>query len=176
MKLNNLVRAAIFAALAISVGFFLLLIPNIELITVTIFISGLTLGSAWGMLIGGTAEIIFSSLNPLGSGLSFPPLFFSQVLSMIIIGAIGGWLRPIFYRPEFSFKTLLGLGVTGLFVTFIYDSFTTLSYPVSAGFKFAQTLGIYISGLAFSSLHQISNAIVFTIGIPRVMKYLAEKS
>jgi len=106
MKLNNLVRAAIFAALAIGVGFSLLLIPNIELITVTIFISGLTLGSAWGMLIGGTAEIIFSSLNPLGSGLSFPPLFFSQVLSMIIIGAIGGWLRPIFYRPVFSFKTV----------------------------------------------------------------------
>jgi len=78
MKLNNLVRAAIFAALAIGVGFSLLLIPNIELITVTIFISGLTLGSAWGMLIGGTAEIIFSSLNPLGSGLSFPPTFFQS--------------------------------------------------------------------------------------------------
>jgi hypothetical protein len=29
MKLNNLVRAAIFAALAIGVGFSLLLIPNI---------------------------------------------------------------------------------------------------------------------------------------------------
>ena len=176
MKLNNLVRAAIFAALAIGVGFSLLLIPNIELITVTIFISGLTLGSAWGMVIGGTAEIIFSSLNPLGSGLSFPPLFFSQVLSMIIIGAIGGVLRPIFYRTEFSFITLLGLGFTGLFVTFIYDSFTTLSYPLSAGFEFAQTLGIYISGLAFSLIHQISNAIVFIVGIPRVMKYLAVQS
>ena len=41
MKLNKLVRAAIFAALAIGLGFSLLLIPNIELITVTIFISGL---------------------------------------------------------------------------------------------------------------------------------------
>jgi hypothetical protein len=68
---------------------------------------------------------------------------------------------------------LFGLGVTGLFVTFIYDSFTTLSYPISAGFELTQTLGIYISGLSFSLLHQISNAIVFTIGIPRVMKYLA---
>ena len=173
MKLNKLVRAAIFAALAIGLGFSLLLIPNIELITVTIFISGLTLGPAWGMLIGGTSESIFSSLNPLGSGLSFPPLFFSQVLSMIIIGAIGGWLRPIFFRPDFSFKTLLGLGFTGLFVTFIFDSLTTLSYPLSAGFELTQTLGIYISGLAFSLIHQISNVIVFIVGIPRVMKYLA---
>ena len=134
MKLNNLVRAAIFAALAIGVGFSLLLIPNIELITVTIFISGLTLGSAWGMLIGGTAEIIFSSLNPFGSGLSFPPLFFSQVLSMIIIGAIGGWVRPIFYRPGFSLKAFLGLGGTGLFLNFIFYSFSTPSYSVKAGF------------------------------------------
>jgi hypothetical protein len=37
-------------------------------------------------------------------------------------------------------------------------------------------LGIYISGLSFSLLHQISNAIVFTIGIPRVMKYLVPQS
>jgi len=34
-------------------------------------------------------------------------------------------------------------------------------------------LGIYISGLAFSLIHQISNTIVFIVGVPRVMKYLA---
>ena len=68
MDLNKLVRASIFTALAIGLGFSLLMIPNIELITVIVFLSGLTLGIGWGILVGGTAELIFSVLNPFASG------------------------------------------------------------------------------------------------------------
>ncbi|MBT7114640.1 MAG: hypothetical protein HN938_08145, partial [Candidatus Marinimicrobia bacterium] len=50
MELNNLVRAAIFCALAVGMGFSLMLIPNIELITVIVFIAGLHLGIGWGIL------------------------------------------------------------------------------------------------------------------------------
>ena len=38
---SNLVKAAIFSAVAIGMGFSLMLIPNIELITVVVFLSGL---------------------------------------------------------------------------------------------------------------------------------------
>ena len=69
MDLNKLVRASIFTALAIGLGFSLLMVPNVELITVIVFLSGLTLGVRWGILVGGTAEFIFSVLNPFGSGL-----------------------------------------------------------------------------------------------------------
>ncbi len=173
MDLNKLVRASIFTALAIGIGFSLLMIPNVELITVIVFISGLTLGISWGILVGGTAELIFSVLNPFGSGLVFPPLLFSQVLSMIIIGAAGGLMRPIFFKREFSTKRITGLAITGFILTFIFDSLTTLSYPYAAGFDWPQTVGIYISGIGFTILHQISNAIVFAIGVPSVVKHLA---
>ena len=173
MNLNKLVRASIFTALAIGLGFSLLMVPNVELISVVVFLSGLTLGVKWGILVGGTAELIFSVLNPFGSGLVFPPLLLSQIISMIIIGAVGGLLRPLFFKKALSKKSIAGLAITGFILTFIFDSLTTLSYPFSAGFDLPQTIGIYISGIGFTFLHQISNAIVFAVGVPSVIKHLA---
>ena len=173
MDLNKLVRASIFTALAIGLGFSLLMVPNVELITVIVFLSGLTLGVRWGILVGGTAEFIFSVLNPFGSGLMFPPLLISQVLSMILIGAFGGILKSVFFKKEYSSKRIAILALTGFILTFLFDSLTTLSFPVSVGFDFPQTFGIYLSGIGFTLLHQISNAIIFPIVIPKVVKHLA---
>ncbi len=173
MKLKNLVRAAIFTALAIGMGFSLLMVPNIELITVIVFLAGLTLGVWWGALVGGTAEFFFSVLNPFGSGLIFPPLLVSQVVAMIIIGMAGGLLRVVFFRQEFTRKRLILLAGCGLLLTLVFDSMTTLAYPISVGFDFPQTIGIYLSGIGFTLLHQISNAIIFPIIVPKVVKHLA---
>ncbi|MFC1565717.1 ECF transporter S component [Candidatus Neomarinimicrobiota bacterium] len=173
MDLNKLVRASIFTALAIGLGFSLLMVPNVELITVIVFLAGLTLGVSWGALVGGTAELIFSVLNPFGSGLVFPPLLMSQVFSMIIIGAAGGLMCPVFFKRKFSTKRIASLAITGFVLTFIFDSLTTLSYPLSAGFDWPQTIGIYISGIGFTILHQLSNTIVFAVGVPSVVKHLA---
>lgn len=173
MELNKLVRAAIFTALAIGLGFSLLMVPNIELITVIVFLAGLTLGVRWGILVGGTAEALFSIFNPFGSGLVFPPLLFSQTIAMVIIGAAGGLLRKIYFRKAFTKKYIVALALTGFILTFIFDSLTTLSYPISVGFDFSQTFGIYLTGIGFTLLHQISNAIIFTIVVPRVIKHLA---
>jgi hypothetical protein len=173
MELNRLVRAAIFTALAIGLGFSLLMVPNVELITVIVFISGLTLGIRWGVLVGGTAEALFSIFNPFGSGLVFPPLLISQVIAMVFVGVVGGILRKIYYRKVFTKKHIVTLAFTGFLLTFIFDSLTTLSYPISVGFDFSQTFGIYLTGIGFTLLHQISNAIIFTIVVPRVVKHLA---
>jgi len=173
MELNKLVRASIFTALAIGLGFSLIMVPNIELITVIVFIAGMTLGVRWGVLVGGTAEFIFSILNPFGSGLVFPPLLLSQVISMILIGAFGGIFRSVFFHKEYSKKRIASLAITGFLLTFIFDSLTTLSYPISVGFDFPQTFGIYLSGIGFTLLHQVSNAIIFPIVVPKVVKNLS---
>ena len=71
MNLNKLVRAAIFAAMAIGLGFMFMLVPNLEFISVTVFLAGLTLGISYGAMVGGTAMLIYSVMNPLGSGLIY---------------------------------------------------------------------------------------------------------
>ncbi len=175
MNLNKLVRASIFAALAIGAGFALLMIPNIELISVIVFLAGMHLGTSWGLIIGGTAEMVFSGLNPMGSGLIFPPLFISQIVGMAFIGFCGGLLRHFFLKKDFSTMHIISLGAVGFILTFIFDSLTTLSYPISAGFDLSRTIGLYISGIGFTLLHQVSNAVVFAVGVPRVTKYLVKK-
>lgn len=172
MDLNKLVRAAIFTALAIGAGYALVMIPNVELITVIIFSAGLSLGVKWGLLIGATAEMIFSGLNPMGSGLVFPPLYLAQITGMMIVGLAGGLFRPLLLNGAMNIIKMILLGITGFLLTFIFDSLTTLSYPLSAGFDASRTLGLYMSGIAFTILHQVSNAVIFATGIPRIVRFL----
>ena len=100
MQLNSLIRASIFCAIAVGMGFSLMFIPNIELITVIVFLSGVNLGIGWGGLVGLTAMGIYSGLNPMGSGLSFPPLFLMQIFGMAFTGIIGGLVRPLIIEKK----------------------------------------------------------------------------
>lgn len=172
MELVNLVRASIFCAMAIAMGYSLMMVPNIELITVIIFLSGVILNIWWGVLVGLVAMGIYSGLNPLGSGLSFPPLFFAQIIGMAICGAIGGLLRPFFYVKKYNLSTLILLGLSGFLVTFIYDALTLISYPLFSGLGYAGIVASLIKGLGFTLLHEISNIFIFLITVPRVVQFL----
>ena len=169
---SNLVKAAIFSAVAIGMGFSLMLIPNIELITVVVFLSGLYLGIWWGGLVGMTSIAIYSGMNPMGSGLSFPPLFAMQIIGMSLTGIIGGLVRPFFFVKQFNVFLISSLAILGFTVTLIYDLLTLIAYPIAAGLGFSGMLAALIKGLGFTLLHEISNAIVFVISIPRVIKLL----
>ena len=68
-------------------------IPNLEFISVTVFLSGLTLGGYVGAIVGGTSMLVYSGLNPLGSGLIHLPLLISQILAMSTIGILGSFGR-----------------------------------------------------------------------------------
>ena len=172
MELENLVRASIFCAMAIAMGYSLMMVPNIELITVTIFLSGITLNLKWGAMVGLVAMAIYSGLNPLGSGLSFPPLFFAQIIGMSLCGIIGGILKPIFFVKKFSFLKLFLLGLAGFLVTFLYDILTLVSYPLFSGLGFPGIIASLIKGLGFTLLHEISNIFIFLITVPRVVQFL----
>ena len=172
MELVNLVRASIFCAMAIAMGYSLMMVPNIELITVIIFLSGVILNIRWGVLVGFVAMGIYSGLNPLGSGLSFPPLFFAQIIGMAVCGAVGGLLRPFFYVKKYNLSTLILLGLSGFLVTFIYDALTLISYPLFSGLGYAGIVASLIKGLGFTLLHEISNIFIFLITVPRVVQFL----
>ena len=172
MELVNLVRASIFCAMAIAMGYSLMMVPNIELITVIIFLSGVTLNLWWGALVGLVAMGVYSGLNPLGSGLSFPPLFFAQIISMSLCGIIGGLFSPFFFVKKYNFSKLLLLGFIGFLVTFIYDVLTLISYPLFSGLGFTGIASSLVKGLGFTLLHEISNIFIFLITVPRVVQFL----
>jgi len=176
MQLNSLIRASIFSAIAVGMGFSLMFIPNIELITVIVFLAGVHLGIGWGGIVGLTAMGIYSGLNPMGSGLSFPPLFLMQILGMAIAGIIGGLVRPLIIGKKINLFLIVGLAITGFIITLIYDLLTLLAYPMTAGLGFSGILAALFKGLGFTLLHEISNAVVFTVTVPPVLRYIKYKN
>ena len=165
MNLNNLVKAAIFSSTAIGLGFVFMFIPNLEFISVTVFLSGLTLGGYIGAILGGTSMLVYSGLNPLGSGLIHLPLLISQIFAMSTIGILGSLGRITLIN--LNRKALVPIsGIFGFFCTLWYNGITTLSYPISAGFSFDEALAYSISGILFTLMHLISNTLIFTVVVP----------
>jgi hypothetical protein len=172
MGLTNLVRAATFAATAIGLGFMFMLVPNIEFISVTVFLSGLTLGVLFGTLVGGTAMLIYSILNPLGSGLIYIPLLVGQIIAMAGIGTAGAIMGKLFKSMPFRIS-IPAAGVSGCISALWYDGITTLAYPFSAGYNWDETLTYAVSGLIFTFMHAVSNTVIFSIVVPGYLKRLS---
>lgn len=166
-RYRNLILMAIFIALAVAVGqdpF-----PNLELVSATIFLSGMVLGAKRGLIVGVVAEFLFSSFNAYGP--AAPPLLIAQIVSMMLVGVIGGFMLNVF-GPRVPPAWLLG--ITGFALTFVYDLLTTLSTIVivktgAPGFLTAVATGIY-----FFLLHQISNTIIFAFLLPVLLRRLRQ--
>ena len=73
---------------------------------------------------------------------------------------------------QFNVFLISSLAILGFTVTLIYDMLTLIAYPIAAGLGFSGMLAALIKGLGFTLLHEISNAIVFVVSIPRVVKLL----
>ena len=171
MKLDDLIKAAIFSAVSIGLGFMFMMIPNIEFISVTVFLAGVMLGGIMGALVGSTTMLIFSSMNPLGSGLIFFPLLIGQIVAMAGIGIMGSLMSNLL-RMSFPFtKILIGLtGLCGFLASIFYDTITTFAYPISAGYSWKETIAYAISGLLFTTVHIVSNIAIFGIVVPQYLK------
>ena len=169
MNLNRLIQAAIFSSISIGLGFMFMFIPNVEFITVTVFLSGFTLGTFYGGLVGSMSMMIYSVMNPIGSGLIYITLLIGQILAMMIIGIIGSFSKLLLKNQKHMIIIVVS-GILGFICTLFYDGITTLAYPVSAGYNWEQTIAYAISGLLFTFFHMISNIIIFSIVVPAYIK------
>ena len=169
MNLSNLVRAAIFSAVAIGLGFMFMLVPNVEFISITVFLSGLTLGFSWGAAVGISSMLIYSSFNPLGSGLIYFTLLLGQIFAMAIIGMLGAAASKIVKSLPPGYQGILA-GIFGFIGTFIYDVATSLAYPLSAGYSLKETFAYGLSGVLFTAMHLASNTAIFSIVVPGYLR------
>jgi uncharacterized membrane protein len=171
MKFQRLTRTAILIAICVVLGYLFLAIPNLEMITAGIFISGVWMGAGTGALIGFLAEAIYSLSNPMG--FPPPPLLIAQLISMSLVGLCGGLMRGLVYKNRYFtrkawFRHVL-LASIGLMLTLIFDLLTTISFPISAGFS-VQQMGItLVLGIPFMALHLVSNTLIFTLVVPVII-------
>lgn len=164
----KITRAAFLTAVCVVLGYLFLPVPNLEMITAGIFLSGIWMGPTFGLFIGLLAETIYSLTNPMG--FPPPPLLVSQLIAMGTAGWLGGWSKRLFEKDGFFSRSgwllhiyLAGLGIV---VTFWYDLLTNLSFPLAAGFTFAQIEWALLMGLPFAAFHIAVNAAIFALVIP----------
>jgi uncharacterized membrane protein len=166
-RYRNLILMAIFIALAVAVGqdpF-----PNLELVSATIFLSGMMLGAKRGLIVGVVAEFLFSSFNAYGP--AAPPLLIAQMLSMMLAGVTGGLVQTL-YKPRIPPAWLLAL--IGFALTFVYDLLTTLSTIVIVKTGVSGFLTVVVTGFYFFLVHQISNTAIFAFLLPVLLRRLRQ--
>ncbi len=157
-------KIGIFVGLAVALSLPLVQIPNVELFTFVVFLSGYLLGWFEGGLIGALSIFIYSFFNPYG--LPPFPVLLAQIVSMTIIGVTGGiaFKTNFFYLRKIS--PFLGMALFGLGLTLIYDFLTNLSVAYLVG-KFWEVM---ISAIPFSLVHIGSNTFIFFVLTPVFFK------
>lgn len=143
------------AALAVAVGFALVALPNVELVTFVVFLAGVLLGPVAGARVGALAALVYGILNPYG--LPSPIILAALLLSRMGIGVLGGLFRGwiLHHRGGRDGAFLLG----GFLSTLLFQGLTTLAI--------AATLNswgpVFIGGLPFAFVNLAVNLVVFPL-------------
>jgi len=167
-----------FTALAIVLGYTLAYIPNIEVFTLMIFLSGFIMSKKEGAIIGLLSASIFTFFNPLGA--SSPPLFVYQLIHYSTTGVLGGLAKDFLRNKEYFkpledlyiFRIVLLFGLLGAIITFIYDILSTLFGGFVVSITIDYFIASYLLGIVFTTVHLIGNTLVFVFLLPGLIQVI----
>lgn len=167
-----------FTALSVVLGYLLAYIPNIEIFTLMIFLSGFILNKKYGALIGLLSSIIFTFFNPLGP--SPPPLFIYQLIHYSLTGMSGGLTKDFmknreFFKPKedlYVYQVMVIFGVIGGILTFLFDILSTLFGGFTVSNTIDYFIATYLLGLVFTTVHLIGNILVFVFLLPGLIQLI----
>jgi len=166
--LHKNIYSATFIAIGVGLGFSFASVPNVEMVTATIFIAGYFLGVKRGILVGILTEALYSGLNPYG--MAAPPLFLAQIFSMAIAGAVGGFIGQ--FKMEKKPAHCLFFGFLGFLLTVQFAVLTTLSFVFLIDLSWKKILGSFLFGIYFYAMHVLANFIIFTFIVPVFIAFL----
>jgi hypothetical protein len=138
-------------------------IPNVELGTVVIFITGFIFGPVLGIWCALLTSIIFSTMNPWGPFI--PQIWFTQLLGWLYVSLVGGFMSRKFTGENYETVSHAQMFVAGAFLAAIFDLVTNIGYSLAFGVPYFAAV---LLGLPFMVVHIISNAIIMAIVVPRV--------
>lgn len=168
----------IFTALAVVLGYALVFIPNIELFTLMIFLSGFIMGKRDGAIVGIMSSFIFVFFNPYG--VSPIPLFAYQLAHYALVGLFGGVMcdflsKKSFFKPEedlYVYPVIIIFAISGAVITFTYDIISTLIGALIFYGSIESFWPTYIIGLPFTTIHLIGNTLGFIFILPVLIQLI----
>ncbi|GAB4317800.1 MAG: hypothetical protein Kow0074_06610 [Candidatus Zixiibacteriota bacterium] len=153
-------------AAAFALKYPLVGIPNVEPLTLAFFAVGYAYGAPWGAFVGAAGEALYATINPFGPPIV--PVWAAQVVSMTIVGMVGGWIGRLDDRGQWSHGRLVVTAVgAGILITFIFDLLTNLALAVTIG----PFWPVMIAGLPLAGLHIASNALLFLVVFPILRRW-----
>jgi len=175
-KSFRIVLVSTFAALAVVLGYLLAYLPNIELFTLTIFLSGFILGKRDGMIVGISSSFIFCFFNPWGA--SPLPLLAFQLSYYTLIGLLGALAHQLlrektFFTPNedlYKIPVMIIFGIIGGMITMFFQIFATLVDAISFYGTIERFLPILITGIPFTITHIIGNTLGFIFILPGLIQ------
>jgi hypothetical protein len=169
-----------FTALAIVLGYVLAYIPNLEVFTLMIFLSGFIMSKKEGAIIGLLSASIFTFFNPLGP--SPPPLFIYQLIHYSMTGVLGGLTKDFlrdkeYFKPTedlYTFRIMLLFGFLGAVITFVFDILSTLFGGFTVSITIDYFIASYLLGFVFTTVHLIGNILVFVFLLPGLIQLITK--
>ncbi len=161
-----------FTALAIVLGYLLAYIPNIELFTLTIFLSGFILGKRDGMIVGFLSSLIFCFFNPLGA--SPLPLLAFQLTHYSLTGLLGALTNDVLNKRSFftfdedlyKVPVMVIFGILGAIITISFQVFSSLVNVFTFYDSIEEFLPYFVIGIPFTITHIIGNTLGFIFILP----------
>ncbi len=165
------VLLGLFAGTAVGAGYLLSSVPNVELMSLIVALSGAVLGPLGGSICGVLAGAIFSLGNPFGPP---PPLLLlAQVMGHGFMGFAGWfWGRKILkILPEHGrVKPILYSVAVAIGGTLLYELLTNLA--IVAMFEDASLKVILIGAIPYSLIHVGVNTLLFVMFFPLLVRRL----
>lgn len=164
---RRIVLAALFTAAAVALGFLLAGVPNVELVTLAVFLGGVFCGPAWGTIVGILAIAVHSLLNPLGP--PPPQLLAAQMAAYALVGAAGGFCGR---RRISGARGAVACAAAGFVLTLVYDVLTTAAtalVAVGAGGVREAAWGFFAAGLVFTVVHVGVNTALFAVAVVPIL-------
>jgi hypothetical protein len=165
--------ASLLVAATVSLGYGLAGIPNIELMTFTVFVSGYLLGVRLGIVVGAASSALHSVFNPIGAAL--PPLLVAQILGFALIGVAGATAGPLVTRLKNRGVAVTLAGILGFLLTLVYDVLTNIGafYVLTGENAPSNLLKFVVAGLLFMGMHLVWNTGLFLVILVPVLRVLA---
>lgn len=168
-KRYRTILAALFTSLTVVLGYLLAAVPNVELMTLSVFLCGVFTGPRYGAATGILSITLYSFFNPFG--ISLPPLLAAQITGFLVIGIAGGLLRKIILVG--GGVAVVVSAVSGFLITLFYDILTTIaSAYVSLGSDglLDGIIGFFSAGSVFILIHVIINSLIFSQAVVPIVK------
>ena len=152
-------QCSMLSAIAVVLGQSFAIIPNVEFITVIIFVAGTLGGFTGGVVTAITTTISFNYLNPLGPAL--PMIMAAQALGWSLT-ALGGSLFARFFAAPITRRKL---AAAGFLLTLPYEILVNLAFFLIFGENLSMSAFfiVFWAALPFSLVHIISNTLIFHI-------------